>query len=289
LASTSDVKALLLLSVCSVLFPVLLFGNEGGNAPPEFKALPADLRQQATAVFTARFVANRGSMNRNGKILHYQERAGSLQVTATHFGLAPENMAIDPESLPSSKYVDPEPESGRSYLVVLGQDQGHGQTILAFVYLAPKADRVDIVDFGAFRREAREPRKDAPDTSSRYVNVVAAETTPTLLHRTDRIDGAVGTTFGLLFRAAGITDEFGGLAPIRIRVLHPPTTNPQTGNVTRTEEWDAPANLGIIRFTGWTFDAPWELVPGTWTIEILQDGEVMARKEFTVTAPPPSK
>jgi hypothetical protein len=170
--------------------------------------------------------------------------------------------------------------------VLLDQVQGHGQTILALVYLAPKAERVEIVDFGAFKREPEEPRKDAPDTSSGYVNVVAAETTPKLIHRTDHIDGAVGSTFGLLFRAQGTTNDEGELAPIRIRVLHPPTTNPQTGNVTGTDEWNAPANLGIVRFTGWSFDAPWEIVPGTWTIEILQDGVVMARKEFTVTARP---
>jgi hypothetical protein len=272
------VKALVLLTVCSVLFPVLLFGTEGGNAPPEFKALPAALREQATVVFTATFVANRGSMNRNGQIVHYRERAGALRVTATHFGLAPEDLKIDPETLPESKFIEREPASGRSYLVLLDREQ----TVLALVYLAPKAERVEIVDFGAFKREPEEPRTAAPDTSSGYVNVVAAETTPELLHRTDHIDGAVGSTFGLLFRAERTMDDDGDLAPIRIRVLHPPTTNPQTGNVTSTDEWDAPANLGIVRFTGWTFDAPWEIVPGTWTIEILQDGQVMARKEFTV-------
>jgi hypothetical protein len=90
----SDVKALVLLAVSSLLFPTLLFGGDGASAPPEFKALPATLRQQATAIFTARFVANRGSMNRNGNILHYRERAGILRLTATHFGLAPEGLKV---------------------------------------------------------------------------------------------------------------------------------------------------------------------------------------------------
>lgn len=276
-------KGLLLLTV---LFPVVLLGAESASAPPEFNALPASLRQQATAIFTAKFIARRGTMLRNGMEVFYRERAGTLQVTATHFGLAPEGLKLDPETLPESKFIDREPASGRSYLVLLDQNQGHGQTILALVYLAPKAKRVDIIDFGTFRREPEEPRTAAPDTSSGYVNVVAAETTPELLHRTGHIDGVVGSTFGLLFRAEGTSNDDSDLAPIHIRVLHPPTTHPQTGKVASTDEWDAPANLGIVRFTGWTFDAPWEIVPGTWTIEILQDGVVMARKEFTVAAPP---
>jgi hypothetical protein len=221
-------------------------------------------------------------MYRNGKEILYRERAGILRVTATHFGFAPEGMKVDPETLPKSKFIDPEPASGRSYLVLLDREQ----TIVALVYLAPKAERVDIVDFGRFKRETEEPHQGAPGTASGYVNVVDAEKTPQVVERTDRIEAAVGATFGLLFRAEGTSDDDSDLAPIHIRVLHPPTTNPQTGKVTTSDEWDAPANLGIIRFTGWSFDAPWEIVPGTWTIEILQDGEVMARKEFTVAAPP---
>jgi hypothetical protein len=87
-----------------------------------------------------------------------------------------------------------------------------------------------------------------------------------------RIAGIIGNRFGLLFCAQAEdalseadTESSDDIAPIHIRVLHPPTQNPATGKTSDHDEWDAPANLGIIRFTGWRFDAPWEIVPGTWT------------------------
>ena len=273
----SDVRFLLL----SVLFPVVLLGAEGPSAPPEFKALPASLRQRASVVFAARFIPKRGAIYRDGMEILLRGRAGTLRVTATYSGLAPEDMPVDPETLPKSKFIDAEPKSSSTYLVLLD----HEQILLALVYLPPRAERVDIVDFGRFQRETEEPRRDAPHTSSGYVNVVDAETTPKVVERTNHIEATVGLTLGLLFRAEGPVADFGETAPIHIRVLHPPTTNRETGKVSSREEWDAPANIGIIRFTGWTFDTPGEVVPGTWTIEILQDGVVLARKEFTITTP----
>ena len=68
-------------------------------------------------------------------------------------------------------------------------------------------------------------------------------------------------------------------------MLHPPARHPATGRVTEREEWDAEANAGLPRFTGWLFDEAWEVVPGPWTIQILERGRdrVLAEKTFAIT------
>lgn len=49
------------------------------------------------------------------------------------------------------------------------------------------------------------------------------------------------------------------------------------------DEWDNPMNARFPRFTGWRFDNPWELVPGTWRIELLHQERAIASQEFEVT------
>ncbi len=45
-----------------------------------------------------------------------------------------------------------------------------------------------------------------------------------------------------------------------------------------------PTNVGITRYAGWSFDKPWELVPGRWRFEILDDdNKVLAAQDFVVT------
>lgn len=261
----------------------LLFATSGGTPPPELDALPVDLRQRAAMIFVAKYTTRRGNpvYLRDGE--EWWELLARFEVKSTIFGHVPAQLEVNPAEITKSAYIE-EPTGGRTYLVLMGLSN----EVLALVRLGPKADHVEIADYGRYERDPDEPHLDAPDTTSGYVNVVAAETQPTLLDRTDVIDATIGTMFGAQFLAEGADasddddDDSDDIAPIRIRVLHPPMTDPKTQKVTTQEEWDAPANLGIIRFTGWTFETESELVPGRWTIQILQDGRVMASRNFTI-------
>ena len=285
----------------------LLGALNNHHAPPELDAIPASIRERATLIFVGRYVTRRGRMVplAHGVIAH--ELLGGFDVTDAILGAAPPHVAVDLSRMPHGDLIASDLTLGK-YLVLLrpaaeswqhlGDDKTIGDDeILAVVRMWPLAERVEIVDYGRFQRDAEEPKLNAPETTSGYLNVIDAETTPAVLERTDCIEGVVGRTFGFLFiaegRAEGSVDEDeddddDGVAQLRVRVSHPPMHNPKTNQTSERDEWDAPANLGIVRFTGWTFDEAWEAVPGPWAIELLQRGKVMARKEFVVTpAEPP--
>lgn len=68
-------------------------------------------------------------------------------------------------------------------------------------------------------------------------------------------------------------------------VKHPPMTKPD-GTV-QTSASGRKTLLSEGLYMGWRFDAPYEMVPGTWTIQIHHNGKVAAEKKFTVVAEGP--
>jgi hypothetical protein len=277
------------------IFP-LLFALHQPLGARELDSLPESVRERATLIFAGTYVTERGIAIRRGD-LEVWPLIGTFNVRNNYLGVTPRTVGVTP--------AGPGLQNGRTYLVLLRPQADswkaieHGQRteltddeVVDIVYIPPLADTVHIEDFGTFDVEPEhDPRRTAPETSIGFLHEVPALDTPAVREHTDRIAGVVGNRFGLLFCAqageAGDEDNEStdDLAPIHIRVLHPPTRNPATGQTADRDEWDAPANLGIIRFTGWRFDEPWEIAPGTWTIEILQQGKVMARKEFIITKP----
>ncbi|HEX3068832.1 MAG TPA: DUF3859 domain-containing protein [Thermoanaerobaculia bacterium] len=279
-----------------IVLPLLLAFHQPEGAH-ELDGLPESVRERATLIFAGTYVTTMGIAVRRGN-MEVWPLIGTFNVKTNYLGATPRTVGITPHGH--------DLKNGRNYLVLLRPEAGSrnaienglrpdltDEEIVGILYIPPLADSVQIVDFGTFAVEPeQDPRRTAPETSIGFLHEVPALETPAVREHTDRITGIVGSRFGLLFcaearevpgdKAGESTDD---LAPIHIRVIHPPARNPATGQTTDRDEWDAPANLGITRFTGWRFDEPWEIVPGKWTIEILQQGTVMARKEFIVTTP----
>ena len=101
-----------------------------------------------------------------------------------------------------------------------------------------------------------------------------------LVEATNVIPGRLGTSFGFKFAATGFPmNEF---IPITIRILHPPTTRPGSGRSTTVEQWQVPMAF-FRRYTAmWSFREAWEIAPGSWTMQALYQGKVLAEKHFTV-------
>jgi hypothetical protein len=104
---------------------------------------------------------------------------------------------------------------------------------------------------------------------------------PELIRATSIIAPQLGMSFG--FRARVDAGPPGStVADVRLRVTHPPITNPRTGVATRVDEWDWPMSPGVPRYTGWRFDEPSEMVEGPWTMQVVGDGRVLAEQNFQV-------
>lgn len=65
----------------------------------------------------------------------------------------------------------------------------------------------------------------------------------------------------------------------------PGLRNPATGKTNIRGEYSEQKKLGTETLQGYGFEEDWELVPGTWTFEIWQDGRKLAEQSFTVVKP----
>ena len=77
----------------------------------------------------------------------------------------------------------------------------------------------------------------------------------------------------------------GEMVDCSIRWIHPKLTNPDSSQVSEREEYPSRRRIGEVAPTGYTFEHSWELVPGTWTIQIIYASKVLAEKTFTVVLP----
>jgi len=105
-----------------------------------------------------------------------------------------------------------------------------------------------------------------------------------LLPSPPAVSARVGVGFGIRFRSFG--DHNGTQAPLRSvwKIPEPGIHNPTNGNTYRQSVADFTTTIGGTHWRGYGFDEPWEVVPGTWTIEIWQGERKLIEKSFTITA-----
>ena len=76
-----------------------------------------------------------------------------------------------------------------------------------------------------------------------------------------------------------------GFVPAFIRPAQRLACLTRPDGVSGTRDSFVTATDGDTAYTGWTFEYPWELQPGDWTIAFLDGDAVVASKTFHVTVP----
>lgn len=153
---------------------------------------------------------------------------------------------------------------------------------LSICQLMP-AEPVGIIrEFGIYKRAEKEQVIVTPETSSGLTRIPAGQLS--LQTKTNRIPAKLGLAFGITYEVS----VSNGASPETIEVLkvvsHPPMTKPD-GQVARgfTIRETLPAKNGkAIAQTGYSFDHAYELVPGTWTIEVRHEGKTLVKQVFKV-------
>ncbi|TVM19345.1 hypothetical protein DPQ33_03015 [Oceanidesulfovibrio indonesiensis] len=97
--------------------------------------------------------------------------------------------------------------------------------------------------------------------------------------RTDEVHASLLSRFGFTYMLSG--------GPAREHVLeivirHPAMENPATGQTLAEQSLEITACPGTPAFAGWSFTSGWELVPGTWTVEVRQRDRKLLEKDFEV-------
>lgn len=92
----------------------------------------------------------------------------------------------------------------------------------------------------------------------------------------------VGTGFGVRFRLRG--RPAGARVVLRSvwKIPEPGIRNPNNGNRFRRSVADFTAVVGKLHMRGYQFDEPWEVVSGSWTLEIWQGDRKLLEKGFTI-------
>jgi hypothetical protein len=137
---------------------------------------------------------------------------------------------------------------------------------------------VEIIKYGTYKSEILR-HEDAPKAAigSKTVsrNIVYLQTT-------DKIAATSGISFGFDYIIHGTGDD---LVEITVKYLHPPMTNPKTGKVFTSQEISSTKKMGVKNSIGYRFAEEWEIVPGTWTIQLFYGDKKIAEKIFYITKP----
>jgi hypothetical protein len=139
-------------------------------------------------------------------------------------------------------------------------------------------DAVKVVEYGLYTADV-DSAVAAPGTpmgsSTVLTDVKHAATTRT-------IPAQLGVRFGFRFTVLGAPT--GVTLPFRMVTIFPypglvahPGARPQARS-----EYDKPVTIGATSYRDYSFDQPWELVPGVWTFQIWHQGHKLAEQKFTV-------
>ncbi len=145
----------------------------------------------------------------------------------------------------------------------------------------PRIDRIDVVEYGIYRTETTK-RTETPGTAGGYVrtltNIRNSEVTSTIPARP-------GVRFGFRYNVVGAPD--GTQVPVTIVDKFPKQglRKPGSAESFYREEYVAQKTIGRESYTDYGFDHDWELVPGTWTIELWYQGRKLTEQSFTVIKP----
>ena len=144
---------------------------------------------------------------------------------------------------------------------------------------AQKVTGAEIVEYGIIKKIISQGLLDAPKTLTGKTNNAIVDE---LVQSTTTIEASIGTTFGIFVKLLG--EPEGAVVTSHFRCIHPKLTDPVSGHSGETDEWESPRPIGTPRYVSYTFDHEWELVPGKWTIQVLDGGKVLAEKTFDVIA-----
>lgn len=144
-------------------------------------------------------------------------------------------------------------------------------------------DQIEATDYGLYRAEKSFIKR---ENAKQFENVV---NNPDLIALTNTIPAQTGVNFGFHYRLVG--QPFNARVRVDYVVIFPPegVINPKSGVL---HSISYPINVHIRvedSFVGYSFDRPWEVVPGNWTMQLWVGGKKLAEHTFLVAAPLESK
>jgi uncharacterized protein DUF3859 len=168
----------------------------------------------------------------------------------------------------------------------------HAQPAIGFLYRASlggyapvlaastlQIDRIDIIEYGTYTLDRTiEGRNARGINQATATNINHAAATRT-------VSAQIGTTFGFRYKVIGKPED----VPVDLRriVVFPPSgLRPSASSKPMSQdEATLQTKIGQTSYIFYTFEDNFELVPGTWTIEMWYGNRKLATQSFTVVKP----
>ncbi len=144
-----------------------------------------------------------------------------------------------------------------------------------------RIDRLELVDSGFY--DAGNTKVSATTPSAGTVTGVVQELRDVkLLPEPPASAAKVGIGFGVRFRSFG--ERNGERAMLRSvwTIPEPGIVNPTNGTTYRESVSEFATTIGTDHLRGYAFEQPWEVVPGTWTLQIWQGDRKLLEKSFEI-------
>jgi hypothetical protein len=151
---------------------------------------------------------------------------------------------------------------------------------VSFIVMASDIETLDVVKFGIFKAELVS-KEEAAGAAAGMKNIVK---NVVLVEQTTNIPAHTGTRFGFEFIIKG--HDAGDKVDLTYKYFHPRMTNPQTGNLFISQEIKSKnQEIGKTASISYTFDHPWEEVPGEWILQVFYNDKKLAEKSFYIYKP----
>ena len=144
---------------------------------------------------------------------------------------------------------------------------------------AATVKRVEITEFGIYTSRT-DKTLDAPGAATGVTKLVSDIE---LVKSTATVPARVGVNFGFRYRIVGE----GKTVTVK-KITHipePGIRNPSTGNTMVTSVVNIERTIGDVHFTSYSLDQDFEVVPGTWTMELWIDDRKLATQSFELVKP----
>lgn len=141
---------------------------------------------------------------------------------------------------------------------------------------AQQVTSIEITEYGIYTADVTGSQQSTSGISRNTVGNIRHAITTTA------VPAQIGVHFGFRYRVNG--NPPGGKVEIKKVTIFPPAglKSPKSPQPVQKTEYTLARSIASTSYTDYSFDDDWELVPGTWTIQLWHGDRKLAEKVFTV-------
>ena len=138
---------------------------------------------------------------------------------------------------------------------------------------------LEIIEYGIYKARIKTEIED-PDAPKGEISTL---TEIDLSERTDKIPAVLGNRLGMRYVVEG--SPKGEEITVKVKYSYPELTDPKSKRSFSGNEFVRRLRIGTPYYNDYAFEEDWELVPGTWVIQIYYMGKKLGGKKFEIYRP----